>query len=159
MRAPIRLRGWAARPALVLAGIFLLASAAGWGMGQAFQSQLSPAQSRHAIAAVLTAPDATMISAKVRTGGTATVVMSGRERMLVFAAAGLRALPSSRCYELWLMGPGPDRSAGLLPMPRHGMTGPVIASGLRAGDHLGLTVEPATGSRHPTSAMILVLAL
>jgi anti-sigma-K factor RskA len=158
-RAPNRRRAWAARPALVLAGIFLLASAAGWGVGQAFPAQPPPVQSPHAIAAVLTAPDATVISARVRTGGTATVVMSGRERMLVFAAAGLRALPSSRCYELWLMGPGPDRPAGLLPMARHGMTGPVIASGLRSGDELGLTVEPATGSRHPTSAMILVLAL
>jgi hypothetical protein len=39
------------------------------------------------------------------------------------------------------------------------MTGPVIASGLRAGDRLGLTVEPATGTQHPTSTMILMLTL
>ena len=112
-----------------------------------------------AIAAVLTAPDATMLTARVRTGGTATVVMSRRERTLVFAAAGLRALPASQCYELWLMRPGTDRPAGLLPMPRHGMTGPVVASGLRTGDRLALTVEPAAGTRHPTTAVILALTL
>jgi len=108
---------------------------------------------------VLTAPDVTMMHARVRTGGTATVVMSHHERSLVFAAAGLRALPASQCYELWLVGPGLDRPAGLLPMPSHGMTGPVIASGLRSGDKLGLTVEPAMGTRQPTTRMLLVLAL
>jgi hypothetical protein len=79
--------------------------------------------------------------------------------MLVFAATGLRTLPASHCYELWLLQPGGDRPAGLLPIPSHGMTGPVITSGLRSGDKLGLTVEPARGSRHPSSSMILVLAL
>jgi len=44
-------------------------------------------------------------------------------------------------------------------MPSHGMTGPVIASGLRSGDRLGLTVEPAAGTGHPTTPMILELAL
>ncbi|HEY2304745.1 MAG TPA: anti-sigma factor [Streptosporangiaceae bacterium] len=94
-----------------------------------------------------------------RTGGTATVMMSRQDRMLVFAATGLRALPGAQCYELWLMRPGADRPAGLLPMPKHGMSGPVVTTGLEAGDRLGLTVEPAHGSRRPTTPMILVLAL
>lgn len=146
--------------ALALAGIFFIAAAAVWVTGSTRQSPLAqePPHS-HEIAAVLTAPDATMISARVRTGGTVTVVMSHRERMLVFTAAGLRALAASRRYELWLMGPETDRPAGLLPVPRQGMTGPVITPGLEPGDRLGLTVEPASGSRHPTSAMIMVVTL
>jgi len=99
----------------------------------------------HAIAAVLTARDATMLSVRVTTGGTATIVIS-------------RPLPSSECYELWLMGPGGDRPAGMLPDPRQDMTGPVIASGLTAGDRLGLTIEPAGGAPHPGTT-ILVIAL
>ena len=151
---------WLARLALTLAGVFLIATTAIWVTGNAHQSPLAQEPPRgHAIAAVLTAPDATMISALVKAGGTATVVMSHRERTLVFAAAGLQALPASRRYELWLMGQGRDRPAGLLPVPRHGMTGPVIAPVLEAGDRLGLTVEPASGSQHPTSAMIMVIAL
>lgn len=39
------------------------------------------------------------------------------------------------------------------------MTGPVIAPGMEPGDRLGLSVEPASGSRQPTSAMIMVIAL
>jgi hypothetical protein len=77
----------------------------------------------------------------------------------VSAAAGLPTLLTSHCYELWLMGAHGDRPAALLPMPSHGMTGPVIAHRLGRGDHLGLTMEPAGGSRRPTSAMILVLTL
>jgi anti-sigma-K factor RskA len=151
---------WPGTVALALAGVLLIAATAIWVTGNAHLSPLTQESPRgHAIAAILTAPDATMISALVRTGGTATVVMSHRKRTLIFAAAGLRALPSSRRYELWLMGPGRDRAAGLLPIPRHGMTGPVIAPGLEPGDRLGLTVEPASGSRHPTSAMIMVVTL
>ena len=152
--------GWPATVALALAGVLLIAATAIWARGNAHLSPLTQESPRgHAIAAILTAPDATMISALVTTGGTATVVMSHRQRTLVFAAAGLRALPASRRYELWLMGPGRDRAAGLLPVPRQGMTGPVITPGLESGDRLGLSVEPASGSRQPTSAMIMVVTL
>ena len=165
-RTPTRRRhwlprqSWAARLALaiacaclVLAGIFGLTASTE-------QHQLSQDQARsRLVAAVLTARDAVMLDAKVRTGGTAAVVMSRKERTLVFAATGLAVLPSSKGYELWLIGPAKDTPAGMLPGPRQGRTGPVIASGLVPGDRLGLTVEPAGGSRRPTSPMIFELAL
>ena len=47
----------------------------------------------------------------------------------------------------------------MLPAGHHGMTGPVIASGLRSGDDLALTVEPADGSAHPTTSMMLDVVL
>ena len=158
--AGIRRRAWVTRLALAIAAAatavaVFLGVAAGNAAHRLDEQQLRG----HAIAAVLTAPDAAMLDARVTTGGTATIVMSRRQRALVFAAAGLRPLPSSECYELWLMGPGGDRPAGRLPGPRHGMTGPVIASGLTAGDRLGLTVEPAGGAPHPGTTMILVIAL
>ena len=81
--------------------------------------------------------------------------MSHSRHALVFTAQGLRALPASRGYELWLIGPDGTRSAGMLPTGSHDMTGPVVASGLRQGDHLALTDEPAVGSAHPTAPMML----
>jgi hypothetical protein len=39
------------------------------------------------------------------------------------------------------------------------MTGPVLASGLKAGDRLGLTIEPAGRSPHPSSPVIALIAL
>jgi anti-sigma-K factor RskA len=156
----IRSRVRAARLAAVLAGAAALVATAVWAGGAVGRSpQAGQPAAGHDIATVLTAPDLTVLTGRVRTGGTATVMMSPRERMLVFAAAGLRALPRSQCYELWLMEPGADRPAGLLPMLSHGMSGPVVAAGLRSGERLGLSVEPAAGSRRPTSPMILVLAL
>jgi anti-sigma-K factor RskA len=160
--------GWPARmpgirlPRLAAAIVAVLAvvAAAIWVAGGPGRPGQPPRQTAAgAIAAVLTAADAVIVDAPIRTSGTATVVMSLRERKLVFAASGLRSPRAGRCYELWLMDHGRDRPAGLLPMPSHGMTGPVIATGLHRGDKLGLSVEPATGSGHPTSPMLLVLAL
>ena len=120
------------------------------------RQQIDQAQaSSQQIAVVLTAQDAHMTTGTVAGGGTATIVMSHARHALVFTAQGLRALPASRGYELWLIGPEGTRSAGMLPAGSHGMTGPVIASGLRQGDHLALTDEPAGGSAHPTTSMML----
>lgn len=116
-------------------------------------------QRAYQIAQVLNAPDAVMRTDRVETGGTATIVMSPRDRALVFTTAGLPRLPASRCYQLWLMGPVGDRSAGMLPAPRNGMTSPVIAAGFRAGDRVGLTIEPDGGTSHPTGAPILLMPL
>jgi anti-sigma factor RsiW len=160
IRAGRRPRAWLPRLALALAGLMMILAvflglAARGAQHQLRQDQLSG----HAIAAVLAARDAHMISTQVSTGGTATIVMSSREHALVFAANGLRVLPASRCYELWLMGPGGDKPAGMLPGLRDGMTGPVLASGLQSGDRLGLTIEPAGGSSHPTAPVIALIAL
>lgn len=53
---------------------------------------------------MLNAPDAVMLTDRIKTGGTATVVMSDRDRALVFTTARLPRLPASWCYQLWLMG-------------------------------------------------------
>ena len=47
----------------------------------------------------------------------------------------------------------------MLPRPAHGMTSPVIATGIRAGDMVELTVEPAGGASRPTTVPILRLSL
>jgi len=111
------------------------------------------------VAAVLTARDATMKTGPVRGGGTVAIVMSHSMRELVFTAADLRALPAAWGYELWLAGPSGDRPVTKLPADRHGMTGPVVASGLRPGDHLVLTAEPSGGTSRPTTPMMLDVTL
>ena len=124
------------------------------------RDQLGRAQaSSQLVAAVLTARDAAMMTGAVRGGGTVTIVMSHSMRKLVFTAAALHALPASRGYELWLIGPGGDRAVIMLPSARHGMTGPVVASGLRPGDHLALTAEAAGRAARPTGPMMLDVVL
>jgi len=143
-----------------LGAILIAAVAVVSAVAQHAVDEVSAAQERiHQIAQVLNAPDAIMLTGRAATGGTVTVVMSDEDHSLVFTTAGLPRLSASRCYQLWLMGPAGDRSAGMLPSPRDGMTSPVIASGIRAGDHVGLTIEPDGGTSHPTGAPILVLPL
>ncbi len=145
---------------LVAAALGFAVAAGLIGILHGTDHRLDMAQRRsHAIAAVLGAPDAVMLTAKVSTGGRATVVMSHRDRELVFTAARLAPLTGAWSYQLWLMSAAGTRSAGLLPAPRNGMTGPMVVSGLAAGDMVGITIEPAGGSPRPTSAPILMLAL
>ncbi|HTX28591.1 MAG TPA: anti-sigma factor [Streptosporangiaceae bacterium] len=150
-------------PAMVsaLAAVVVLGVAVAFGVANgSMRQQLDQAQSNsQQIAAVLTAKDAVLRTKPVFGGGTATIVMSHSRHALVFTAAGLRALPPSRAYELWLIGPDSDRPVGMLPAGRHGTTGPLIASGLREGDQLVLTAEPAGGSRRPDMPMMLDVVL
>jgi anti-sigma-K factor RskA len=126
----------------------------------AMQGRMSAMEQRDsAIAAILGSHDATTLTAQVRNGGTATVVMSHRARALVFTASGLTRLPSSKAYELWLMGPAGDTPAGMLPSGHHGMSGPMVVSRLAPGDRLGLTIEPSAGTGRPTSAPVVLVAL
>ncbi|MBV9092775.1 MAG: anti-sigma factor [Streptosporangiaceae bacterium] len=158
VRVRPRLRAVLAVGAAAAAGLVALAVVFGVANGS-MRQQLNQAQaSSQQIAAVLTARDATMMTRPVTGGGTATIVMSPSRHALVFTAAGLPALPPSRGYELWLIGPRGDRPAGTLPM-HSGMTGPVIAAGLHHGDRLGLSAEPAVGAPRPTGPMILDLPL
>jgi anti-sigma-K factor RskA len=151
---------WRARIVVVTAVIAVAAAVAlGVRLGS-MQHQLSAAQQRdHAIAAVLGAPDAITVTEKVTTGGTATVVMSPHAKMLVITCNRLSALPRSKAYELWLMGPAGDRPAGMLSPARHGMTGPMVVGGLQHRDMLGLTIEPAAGSGQPTTEPIVMVGL
>jgi anti-sigma-K factor RskA len=145
--------GAAAAAVLAVAVVFGIANSS-------MQQQIDQAQaSSQQIAVVLTAQDAHMTTGTVAGGGTATIVMSGSRHALVFTAQDLHALPATRGYELWLIGPAGIRSVGMLPAGSHGMTGPVIASGLRSGDHLALTAEPADGSARPDTPMMLDMDL
>jgi anti-sigma-K factor RskA len=109
------------------------------------------------IAEILTAHDAEMLTAKISTGGTATVIMSRREHAAVVTAKGLAQPPAGYAYELWRMGPGGDQPAGLLTVLAGGMAGPAVVSGLRPGERLGLTVERAPGAARPTSGPLVLL--
>lgn len=93
-----------------------------------------------AVALVLAAPDAHMMTGQVSGGGAAGVVMSRSQHALVFTAAGL---PGTRVYQLWLVGPAGHRLAGTLGVDGRGMTGPIVATGLRPGDHLMMMIEPS----------------
>ncbi len=153
--------GWRPRLAVALACALAVVAVVAGVLAYGTQNRLDQAQRRdHTVALVLGASDATMLTAQVSTGGTARVVMSHREGALVFTAADLQVLPPAEGYELWLMGPAGSKPAGMITVSGRGkMVGPMVVSGLAAGDSVGLTVEPAGGSPQPTSPPVVVINL
>ena len=141
-----------------------VAVAVGLGITQiATQHQLQSAQaSNAAITQVVQAPDAHIESKGTGAGGTVTVVFSGQRRAAVISTKGMKSLPPGQVYQLWVMspagaGPASARSAGLLTQPDQ--PSDVLASQVRPGDRIGITVEPSGGTSSPTTTPVLVLPL
>ncbi|WP_420819201.1 anti-sigma factor [Nonomuraea lactucae] len=149
--------------ARALAGVAAIASAAAIALGVvAFDARrdLGDLQLREReVAAVLSAPDARMVRLRVTSGGSGTVTISRARGGMVFTTTGLPRLPDARVYELWLMGPDGARPAGLLDRRAGGPSGPVLLRPLDGDQRVGLTVEPAGGSRKPTTRPVLLADL
>ncbi|MGW4802134.1 anti-sigma factor [Nonomuraea sp. NPDC004297] len=141
-----------------------LAVLAGFGVSMV-QAQQELAQVRRVeqrIAAVLGADDAravTASSAGAGRGGRGTLVLSRSQGALVFWAAGLGDPPAGRAYQLWQLAPGRITSAGLLTSSGSGGTVPVLSTIGADVEQVGVTVEPAGGSRQPTSTPLLLVAM
>jgi hypothetical protein len=157
---PARHLNWTPRLAVAVAAVSLAVVVVLGAVGLHTRRELDSARAQdQAIAAVLAAPDARIMTQATTDGGTATVVVSRAEQKVIFTTVGLPALPASKVYELWLLGPPKIRKAGLLPAPSGGKTAPLLASGLVTGDKVGVTVEPAGGTSQPTTTPILVMSL
>jgi anti-sigma-K factor RskA len=156
---PRAARGRRPRLAVVVASV---ATAVVIALGIAFgmqRDQLNVVRAQqHAVAAVLNAPDARIVTDRTNLGGTATVVVSARLHKLIFTTHGLPTLAGSRVYQLWVMGPGGSAtSVGLLAKSGDAGTLPLLASGLIRGDRMGVTVEPSGGTKQPTTKPIVVI--
>jgi anti-sigma-K factor RskA len=118
----------------------------------------APPRPPAAISSVLGARDAQTETMRTAGGGTVTVTVSWDQREAVVSTAGLSSLPSARVYQLWVMSPAGTspvqaRPAGLL------RSGPVLASAIRPGDRIGITVEPAGGTAQPTTQPVVTMTL
>jgi anti-sigma-K factor RskA len=123
------------------------------------QQRAAQAQQRE-LTAVLSAPDARIVSGATALGGHTTMVVAASLDKMVFTAAGLPAQPDARVYQLWLLTPsGQATSSGLLPSAGGGAAASLIAAGPPAGDKVAVTVEPAGGTRQPTTKPIVILSV
>jgi anti-sigma-K factor RskA len=151
---------------VTVTAVVAIVAAVVFGIGQSdTRQQLSQVRGQQAaIAAVLAAPDVRTVSGPTSLGGRTTVVLSAELRELVVSTSGLPVFTSGKVYQLWLIGPSQTaatavRSAGLLPAATSGLTAPYLASGLVGGDKLGITVEPAGGTKQPTTTPIVLLPI
>jgi anti-sigma-K factor RskA len=116
----------------------------------------SPQQDR--IVAVMNAADARSSTTTVSGGGSMTVVSSRRLDEAVVLGERLPRLDRAHDYQLWLVDPaGNARSARVL-IDGVGApsTGSRLVRGLRPGDQVAITQEPAGGSEQPTTAPLAI---
>jgi anti-sigma-K factor RskA len=109
------------------------------------------------IAAVLAARDARLDSARATGGGRVTVVSSDSLNEAVTVLARLPSPGAGHAYQLWVISDGTPRSAGVLATGR--TSGTELVSGVRGAQLIGVTREPAGGSRTPTQPLVAQLPL
>ncbi|MGH3655616.1 MAG: anti-sigma factor [Micromonosporaceae bacterium] len=166
--ALVRWRRWTA--AAVVACLLAVGGGFGvWSVQQqrvaAERAQTQAAQERAAdaerrsrdIAAVVAAPDAVVRDAEVPGGGRVRVVVSTASDKAVVLMTGLQRAPAGRAYQMWLIAGSHATSAGVMPGDATG--GTRLLSGIGEADLIGVTVEPAGGSRAPTSPPVVAVEL
>ncbi|GAA2305499.1 anti-sigma factor [Streptomyces kunmingensis] len=147
--------------AACLAAVAALGATTVWQHLEARDARQDARQAQQAtdqVADVLAAPDARTRSARLADGASGTVVVSEERDKAVFVAASMARPPSGKVYQLWFDDDGTMRPAGLMDPGRTAQT--VLMDGA-VGDAsgMGVTVEPAGGSRHPTSQPVALLPL
>jgi len=150
---------WYSRPVVVLtsaaAAVVLIAGAI-VGTNVALQAPHGT-QETAALAAISSAPDAQREAAVVTTGGTATLIWSDQLGKSAFVGKDLKSLPSSKTYELWYINSaGKAVGAGLFESTGKS-TVAVLNGKMAKGDIVGVTVEPAGGSKAPTTKPIVAI--
>lgn len=135
---------------LFVGGTFLGSSLAG---NNSFQQQQASA-----LAQINAAPDAQRASANVAGGGTATLVWSGDLGKSAIVANDLPTLPNDKTYELWYIRGGQATPAGTMTAADSGSTWRVLTGTMKAGDTVGVTVEPRGGSDQPTTTPIVAIS-
>ena len=114
-------------------------------------------QQASALAQINAAPDAQRASAAVTGGGTATLVWSAQLGTSALIASDLPNLPNDKTYELWYIRDGKATPAGTMEAAAAGSTWKVLAGTMKAGDTVGVTVEPSGGSPQPTTNPIVAI--
>jgi anti-sigma factor RsiW len=112
------------------------------------------------IASVLSAADARTVAASGPDGSHGTAVVSDLKHAAVFAASSWPQPPDRSVFQLWVIDPSGARSAGLLHRQPDGTLAPVYTKDVPAtGANFGVTLEPAGGSKQPTTKPVLLMPL
>lgn len=86
------------------------------------------------------------------------VILSRAQDAAMLMVHGMDDAPSGRVYQLWFMDESGARPAGFLP-DADGDMAMYAAHGVGDAAGLGMTLEPAGGSEHPTSDPVMMIDL
>ncbi|WP_309649994.1 anti-sigma factor [Nocardioides sp.] len=135
-------------PALVAAAAVVTLIGAGVAVTQPWQDETTQI-TLSAADRVLQAPDAETWTKSPVTGGTIKVTRSRSLNQAVVEAKGLATLPDGKTYALWLQHDGVMIPAGLL--SGEGTLPVVLEGDPGSAEATAVSIEPASGSLHPTT--------
>jgi anti-sigma-K factor RskA len=114
-------------------------------------------QNASALATINTASDVQRAAASVSTGGSATLVWSNKLGKSVLIGKNLKSLPSDKTYELWYINAGGHATPAGTFNSDGKSTVEALTGTMGKGDTVGLTVEPAGGSKAPTTTPVVAI--
>jgi anti-sigma-K factor RskA len=144
-------------------GILVAAAAAialfvgGVVAGQSFNTNQFEQQQAAALAQINAAGDVQRASTVTADGHQATLVWSGELGKSALLIDDLPPLPGDEDYQLWYMNSAGAFSAGIFDSDGKGTAWRVLEGRMRAGDTVGLTVEPNGGSKEPTTDPLVAI--
>lgn len=162
-------RRWFQRPAAMLsaaAAVGVVFLGVGLGVGGVIGSGdagpgPSTSQAASGLDQIYASADFQRSTSKVTGGGTATVVWSDQLGKSAVILDGVKAAPKDKTYELWYIGSeesgGTIESAGLMNDVDGGVRSAVLSGAKSSGATIGITVEPAGGSKQPTTTPIVAV--
>lgn len=149
---PMRRRGF--RVGKMLAAAAAVAAIAGGVFFQPWQSNDNPPIAQLGpIDQVLNAADAQKVTKSFKDGSTATVYRSKSEGRAVLLTEGMALPPPGKAYEVWLQ----DAKGTMIPagmMKPRGDNRMLLEGDANKAIGVGITVEPAAGSKVPTTEPI-----
>jgi len=151
-------RRWYSRPITTLAAAaaaVALVFGGGVAVNAVIQGQQASATASQ-INRIQAAADYQRSTVPVSTGGTATLIWSESMKRAAIIVQGVDRLPSGKTYELWFIDSKGATPAGTFEADGS-MQSVMLAGDLKVGDTVGVTVEPAGGSKTPTTKPVAVV--
>ncbi|MFF1828652.1 anti-sigma factor domain-containing protein [Paenarthrobacter sp. NPDC058040] len=142
-----------ARAWIVGAAAAAAIAVAGVGVGAYVAAQNDPVNQ------VLQAQDVQKKTADVPGGGTATISASSAKDSFVVLMNGVSPAPTGKVYQLWTLPKDGSAPVSQGTMDADGLSKPAIVKGLSSASSVAITVEPAGGSKAPTTAPVVVVPL
>jgi anti-sigma-K factor RskA len=160
---PNRRRTWTMRISVAAAVIAVAAAGTFGGIAisansalHTAQSQLSQAQQQYGPVAQLLRASDLRVARGTAAGGSATLLTSQKLGRSVLVTAHMPVQAVNKTYQVWAMGPAGAASLAVL---GNGSGGTFTLGGLGSATTIGITLEPAGGSRQPTSAPIMQFSI
>lgn len=151
-----RFRQVATRVALVAAALAVIASVGAVVVERNHSSDLQAEQAR--ISQVLSAEDMAARQSDLPNGGSVRVVRSSSLGKAVLVTRDLPKLDPDHAYQVWTLASGKPTSKGLLSGTVQDGSSTRLLRGVSPSSAIAITVEPAGGSKAPTTRPIATLA-